>query len=577
MPSFRVQAFVWLFAILHVAGCRSDEADIEGNALITVAADTGVGARLVRVEARVFSAAAPPGASPERVQAFALEPGDSTGAPRVAFPFSFSVDRGEAPRFQLAVVGFDSFAAGATPVIERRLIAAFALDRTVRIDVVLADACLDRVQACGFETCQPRESARRPAGACGPVEEVTELSPDVSVDGAEDAAISPLDGSGPATDSGPGDGGLDALAPEAGSDDRGDATTHDGGDAATQHDGGAAAHDDGGFATAVDAGAVALLPPETLSCPFEGVCQLEASPCVTSDDGQGYQCRGQIAAWPMPDSQPDAKTRPKYSAREGVVLDEVTGLLWQQPLPASYAGCDGNRSGVVGDGCSLAQAEAYCSQLQLEGKRWRLPSKIELESLLDMVEISTGPAIDPTFFPGGKGYFWTSTACLTTGCMGKTFALPFDTATPGPYPRESYYRVRCVRSERVDHAPPSERYEVDSTSGIVRDRYTTLEWQQKMSLEQVATLADAHTYCASAGDGFRVPTLKELFTLADVSRAQLAISPVFDNQVSVLRTLWSTSPHFLGGTLVYGWSIAQCLTDVYANELGWPIHVRCVR
>jgi hypothetical protein len=581
MPSLRVQTLLWLFAALTLAGCRNDSSDRDGGAVITVIADTGVRARLVRLEARVYPAAATRDASPERLQAFVLKPGDTTGAPRVMLPFSFSIAQGQAPRFQLAVVGFDSFAADATPVIERRLIAAFAADRLVKIDVVLADACLDRVQTCGFETCQPRAGANGPAGTCGPVEEVTEVPADASVGREGDAAPATVDGAGPAMGSARSDGGLDLLTPEAGSHDGGQVATHDHGGEVTQPDGGgdAATQNDGGVAPAADAdaGAVALLPPETLTCPFEGVCRLPGSPCTTSDDGQGYQCRGQLAAWPMPDSQPEAKTRPKYSAREGVVLDEVTGLLWQQPLPVSYPGCDGNRAGTPGDSCSLAQADLYCSQLQLEGKRWRLPSKIELESILDFTSVSTRTAVDEAFFPDSKGHFWTSTACLVPGCMGKTFVVPFDSASSGPFAPESYYRVRCVRSERIDHAPPSEQYEVDSSKGIVRDRYTSLEWQQKMSVAQMPTLADAEAYCTSAGDGFRVPTIKELLTLADITRSQVAISPVFDKAEGLDRTLWSTTRNFLGGTIMYGWMIAQFIPDNLAGNGELRFHVRCVR
>ncbi len=117
--------------------------------------------------------------------------------------------------------------------------------------------------------------------------------------------------------------------------------------------------------------------------------------CVETQ-APGYVCQGQFAEWPMPDATPGAKFAPSYdTSTAGVVRDAVTGLIWQRDTPASYPGCTATITNA-GDGCLLAGARAYCANLTLGGRSdWRLPSKIELESLLDTTRQS--PAANPVF------------------------------------------------------------------------------------------------------------------------------------------------------------------------------------
>jgi hypothetical protein len=145
-------------------------------------------------------------------------------------------------------------------------------------------------------------------------------------------------------------------------------------------------------------------------------CASPDHPCVPADEGEGYICLGQYASWPMPESLPQAHAAPHYSVmvEVGVVLDEVTGLVWQRELPETYAGCSGADKPMRGATCSWDEARRYCERLRLAGRRWRLPSLIELVSLLDFSHSAelTRPLHDPDAFSPDleRDMFWSSTS-----------------------------------------------------------------------------------------------------------------------------------------------------------------------
>jgi hypothetical protein len=82
----------------------------------------------------------------------------------------------------------------------------------------------------------------------------------------------------------------------------------------------------------------------------------------------------------------------------GVVLDNVTHLMWQKDVSASTY--------------NWADAKSHCAALELAGfKDWRLPSRIELVSLIDFTIANPGPTIDAVAFPSASNAtFWTASA-----------------------------------------------------------------------------------------------------------------------------------------------------------------------
>jgi hypothetical protein len=109
----------------------------------------------------------------------------------------------------------------------------------------------------------------------------------------------------------------------------------------------------------------------------------------------------------MPNPRDSGLPNPaSYSLGAGVVVDDVTGLTWQEPI-ASTGTCSG--------GCTYQDAVMYCKSLALAGASWRLPTRIELVSLLDHTQ-NSGELLDPAYFQStGATCFWTSTQLTNSG------------------------------------------------------------------------------------------------------------------------------------------------------------------
>jgi hypothetical protein len=120
------------------------------------------------------------------------------------------------------------------------------------------------------------------------------------------------------------------------------------------------------------------------------------------------------------------------------VRDNVSGLVWQ-------AGVDTGSTGRM----TWQEAKTYCSQLTLAGGGWRLPSRIELVSILDIAQPSGVAQIDFTYFPNTPDEpFWTSSPAVTTS----TNAWSVYFQSTGPLAGRvittditGILRVRCVR------------------------------------------------------------------------------------------------------------------------------------
>ena len=121
-----------------------------------------------------------------------------------------------------------------------------------------------------------------------------------------------------------------------------------------------------------------------------------------------------------------------YTAHgDGTVTDNVTGLTWQQSTPKStYAWSD---------------AIAYCSTVTLGNLGdWRLPSVIELVSIVDYDVASPTPSIDITAFPKTPAdIFWSST--LVAGAPSEAWYVNFSYGYAISTDVSEINHVRCVR------------------------------------------------------------------------------------------------------------------------------------
>jgi len=183
-------------------------------------------------------------------------------------------------------------------------------------------------------------------------------------------------------------------------------------------------------------------------CASSNLCTSTDYPCVQTAL-PGYTCQGQFADWPMPEALPGRSPQPSYdvTSTPGVVVDRVTGLIWQRALPATYLGCTGQSTttgqGQVGTACTWSEAKRYCAALglaQLSG--WRLPSKIELESIVD--ETRFNPAIDAmAFIDAPPQFFWSASPYV--GAPGFAWGVSFYNGITGDNAVGAAVAVRCVR------------------------------------------------------------------------------------------------------------------------------------
>lgn len=257
-------------------------------------------------------------------------------------------------------------------------------------------------------------------------------------------------------------------------------------------------------------------------------CSDPTYPCVETEP-PGYTCRGQLADWHMPGSP---STASKFAfdydtGTPGVVIDRVTGLVWQRAIdPGTY---------------SWADAQTYCSSLDLgQQTDWRLPTQIELISILDDSRFE--PAIDPQAFPEtSPSGFWT--ASVDTSDATRAVHIDFGRGVMATAVRSTGFHVRCLRQPVVSRGRPRDRY--TATADTVTDTRTGLVWQRSPSTS-TRSWTEAQTYCENLGNGFRLPTVKELSTLVDPTR-----DPPLDMSV------FTSSPN-------YAWSSSTFKQDIYA-------------
>lgn len=204
------------------------------------------------------------------------------------------------------------------------------------------------------------------------------------------------------------------------------------------------------------------------------------------------------AAWPLPPSHP---LPTQYDVANGSVYDRVTGLTWEQSPSFTPE--------------LFEAASNHCATLSLAGYTdWRVPSRIELISLLD-AGVAQSPWIQTAAFPNTpNGWFWSQSESdqLAEGRWAVNFGSGYVIWQDGALKQ---YPVRCVRGTEQAAVRPVHWQAAGET---VRDLETGLIWE-KTPDPTVYDLAGAVLACQDllldGVGGFRVPTLRELFSLVD--------------------------------------------------------------
>ncbi len=219
---------------------------------------------------------------------------------------------------------------------------------------------------------------------------------------------------------------------------------------------------------------------------------------------------------------------------DGTIKDNVTGLTWQK--------CSMGQSGSL---CSAGTATTYnlyqakgiydavynpdttnvCGSLDLAGTGWRLPTGMELLTIVDYE--NSFPSVDAAFFPNTQylpydnPWYWSFSRDRTLVDFGLG-----ETNWPTVSTEQHY--IRCVRGTSISVA---KNYK-DNGNGTVTDLTTNLMWQQCTAGYSTTTTKcdtasgittylweDAISYCESLSLGgfadWRLPNVKELRSLVD--------------------------------------------------------------
>ncbi len=270
------------------------------------------------------------------------------------------------------------------------------------------------------------------------------------------------------------------------------------------------------------------------------------------------------ATWPMPNAPASGLPNPQDydTSVAGVTTDRVTGLVWQRYPNKESA--------------TFSEAKRACARLTLAGyDDWRLPSRIELVSIVDLTR--SEPSIHPVAFPRTPSdWFWTGS--IAADRATEAWYVYFYFGYPKTDDVTNRFAVRCVRTPPAptDVAPPAARYAVQTET--VRDVATGLTWERVVPQTKLPFEA-ARSYCErlSLGGrrGWRLPSMPELLTLVD---ERTTAPPTIDG-TAFPRTppdsFWTASA--FAETAAQAWHVYFDRGNALYGLLNAAYHVRCVR
>ncbi|MBU3680023.1 MAG: DUF1566 domain-containing protein, partial [Candidatus Kapabacteria bacterium] len=244
------------------------------------------------------------------------------------------------------------------------------------------------------------------------------------------------------------------------------------------------------------------------------------------DTGQN----GDFTAVPGEDADVKIGT-PGYIIETDVVIDTVTGLMWQRT-----------------DGGEMAwdKGAGYCDALVLGGfSDWRMPTSFELFSIHDLGR--KNPALPQAFTTTGAEYWFSSDVLV--GDAARVWATNSGGGI-GPHPKNETisaggtkkFHVRAVRALQPPVNIPV--HFTDMGGDVVRDNATEYMWQQYCHPEPLTwedALRVADTLSQGGFTDWRMPNIKELHTIREQQEKGPCVDLLYFPCVNPTTTLWSST------------------------------------
>jgi hypothetical protein len=260
-----------------------------------------------------------------------------------------------------------------------------------------------------------------------------------------------------------------------------------------------------------------------------------------------------------------------YSSSE-CLLDKVSGLVWEGKQPAEPRG--GNTlftnlgNGAVND-VSAHVATVNASRL-CGFNDWRVPSRMELHSIVHYANPQAAVAIDTRFVNAYAGEHWTREADSRDSTRAWTvdFGVESGDGTSSTSPRNETRAVRLVRGSLQNvgasrYTFSTIAYPGDAANNVVNDAWTGLQWRRceegrawngttctgnpLMNRHEVML---AH---AKEQRGWRMPNVKELASLTDLGIATGTRMDPVAFPGAAPANFWATTPFF--DPSVFAWYV----------------------
>ena len=135
-------------------------------------------------------------------------------------------------------------------------------------------------------------------------------------------------------------------------------------------------------------------------------------------------------------------SEPFIDNKNGTITDSKTKLIWATcSLGQKY---DKN---CIGDAISYDWYKAFfnCQKLQLANKNWRLPTREELLTIVDLNK-SDEPSIDLKYFPSTIANFYWSSNKYAQG-TDSAWTVIFKSGASIPWSIDAEVNVRCVTTQ----------------------------------------------------------------------------------------------------------------------------------